>query len=63
VQVAYQGYAIWLANLMYQDTKSVIKVVRYGLTIACFPKKGTVRGIERNIAQRWPHNSLFTHPR
>ena len=63
VQVAYQEYALYLANLIHRDCKAVMKVVRYGLTIASFPDEETVQRIERYIAQRWPHNQLFTKPR
>ena len=63
VQVAYQEYALYLANLIHKDSHAVIKVVRYGLTIASFPDEETVQRIERHIAQRWPHNQLFTKPR
>ena len=51
VQVYTQHYAIYLANLIYQDTKSVIKVVRYGLTLANFPDKETVDRVERYLAK------------
>jgi len=63
VQVAYQQYALYLAALIHKDSKAIIKVVRFGLTIACFPDEATVTGIERYIARRWPHNQLFTKPR
>ena len=63
VQVAYQEYAVWLAGLIHRETKAVIKVVRYGLTIASFPDKDTVQGVEKYIAKRWPHHQLFTKPR
>jgi len=36
VQVAYQEYAAWLAGLIHQETKAMIKVVRYGLTVSAF---------------------------
>ena len=63
VQVAYQEYALYLANLIHRDSKAVIKVVRYGLTIASFPNNETVERIEQLIKSRWPHNQLFTKPR
>ena len=32
-QVYTEHYAVYLANLIHQDTRAVIKVVRYGLNI------------------------------
>jgi hypothetical protein len=63
VQVAYQEYALYLANLIHKDTRSVVKVVRYGLTTACFPDEKTVSRVEQPISREWPHNQLFTNPR
>ena len=63
VQVAYQDYALYLAHLIHKDSKAVIKVVRYGLTTACFPDEQTVKRVEQQIAQNWPHRQLFMHPR
>jgi len=63
VQVADQEYALYLANLIHRDSKAVIKVMRYGLTIASFPDMQTVQWVEQQIAERWPHRQLFTHPR
>ena len=63
VQVAYEAYALYLAGLIHQDSKAVIKVVRYGLTIACFPDEQTVKRVEQQIAREWPHRQLFTRPR
>jgi hypothetical protein len=36
VQAYTQEYALYVANLIQQYTLSVIKVVRYGNTIACY---------------------------
>ena len=63
VQVAYQEYSLYLANLIHRDSKAVIKVVRYGLTIACLPDEKTVSRVEQQIAREWPHRQLFTRPR
>jgi hypothetical protein len=30
-----------------------MKVVRYGLNIACFPDEHTLKLVERQIAQQW----------
>jgi hypothetical protein len=51
LQAYSQEYALYVANLIHQDSKAVIKVVRFGLNIACFPDKETVEMIERYIAQ------------
>ncbi len=63
MQVAYQEYALYLAHLIHKDSKAVLKVMRYGLTIACFPDEQTVKRVEQQIAREWPHNQLFTRPR
>jgi hypothetical protein len=31
------GYALYMVSLIHHDSRSVIKVVRYGLNIVCFP--------------------------
>ena len=61
--MAYQEYAIWLAGLIHKETKAVIKVMRYGLNLACFPNKEAVERLDKLIAQRWPDKQLFTHSR
>jgi hypothetical protein len=63
VQVSYEDYALYLATIIHKDSRAVIKVVRYGLTIASFPDEETMQRIDRHIAQRWPHNQIFTRPR
>ncbi len=50
VQVYTQEYALYVANLIHNDSRAVIKVVRYGITIASFPDKQTVDRVERVIA-------------
>ena len=52
VQVYTQEYALSVANLIHVDSKAVIKVVRYGITLACFPNKETVDRVERQIARQ-----------
>jgi hypothetical protein len=52
LQVDTQHYALYIANLIHQDTRSVITVVRYGLNIACFPDKETVDRVERHLANQ-----------
>ena len=52
LQVYNQEYALYVANLIHQDSRSVIKVVRYSLNIACFPDKHAVELVERQIARQ-----------
>ncbi len=44
IQAYTQEYAIYVANLIHQDT-------RYGLIIAAYPNKETVEKIEKYIAR------------
>jgi hypothetical protein len=37
---------------MHHDSRSVIKVVRYGNNLACFPDEHAVELVERQIAQQ-----------
>ena len=52
IQVDTQEYALYVANLIHKDSRSVIKVVRYGLTLACFPDEKTVQRVEKQIARQ-----------
>jgi len=47
VQVDDQEYALWLAGIIHKETKGILKVVRYGLTISAFPNRDTVERYER----------------
>ena len=47
-----QEYALYIANLIHKDARAVIKVVRYGLNIACFPDEHTVQFVEQQIARQ-----------
>jgi hypothetical protein len=53
---ALQAYteddALYTANLMHMDSNAVIKVVRFGLNLACFPDEHAVELCERQIAQQ-----------
>lgn len=53
-QVYTEQYALYLANLIYQDTYAIIKVVRYGRAIACFPDEQAVKMAEQQIAKQDP---------
>ena len=44
-------YAVYIAGLIHKDTQAVIKVVRYGLNIACFPGAQAVELVERQLAR------------
>ena len=52
VQVYTQEYALYVANLIYNDSHAVIKVVRYTIPLACFPDEKTVQLVERQIARQ-----------
>jgi hypothetical protein len=47
-----QQDALYIANLMHRDSKAVIKVVWYGLNLACFPDAHAVELVERQIARQ-----------
>lgn len=51
LQAYTEHYALYVANLIHQDSRAVIKVVRYGLNIACFPDAHAVELVERQIAR------------
>ena len=52
LQCYTQEYALYIAILIHRDSRSVIKVVRYGLNIACFPDEHAVELVERQIAKQ-----------
>jgi hypothetical protein len=52
LQAYTQEYALYIANLIHRDTRSVIKVVRYGLTIQCYPDTHAVERCEQVIEQQ-----------
>jgi hypothetical protein len=45
-----QEDALYVANLIHRDSKAVMKVVRYGLNIQCFPDAHAVALVEKQIA-------------
>lgn len=47
-----QEWALYIANLMHQDSKAVIKVVRYGHNLLCLPNEHAVHLVERQIKRR-----------
>ena len=52
LQADTQEFALYVANLIYNDSRAVIKVVHNGLTLACFPDEKTVQLVERQIAKQ-----------
>ncbi len=52
IQAYTQEYALYVANLIHKDSHAVIKVVRFGITLACFPDEKTVERIEQFIARQ-----------
>ncbi len=55
MQIYTQRCALYVANLIHQDTRSVIKVVRYGLNIQCYPDAHVVELVEKQIARQRDH--------
>jgi hypothetical protein len=45
--------AIYIANLMHQDSHAVMKVVRYGNNLLCLPDAHAVKLVEKQMAQPW----------
>jgi len=52
LQAFTEDDALYTANLIHMDSNAVIKVVRYGLNLACFPDEHTVDLCERQITQQ-----------
>jgi len=56
VETSTQERALYVAGLMHQDRRSVIKVVvRYGLNIQCYPDAHAVELVEKQIARQREH--------
>ena len=55
VQASTQEWALYVAGLMHQDRRSVIKVVRNGLNIQCYPDAHGVELVEKQIARQRKH--------
>jgi hypothetical protein len=53
VQCFTEQWALYIANLMHQESHAVIKVVRYGINLQCFPSAHAVELVEKQIAQQW----------
>jgi len=45
-----EQWALYIANLMHQDSHAVIKVVRYGINLQCFPSAHAVELVEKQIS-------------
>jgi hypothetical protein len=52
IQADTEQWAVYVAGLMHQDSRSVIKVVRYGLNIQCFPDAHAVELVEKQITRQ-----------
>ena len=52
LQADTQEFALYVANLIHNDSRTVIKVVHNGLTLASFPDEKTVQLVERQIAKQ-----------
>jgi hypothetical protein len=52
VQCYTEQWAVYVAGLMHTDSHSVIKLVRFGLNIACFPNEHAVELVEGQIARQ-----------
>ena len=51
LQAYTREYALYAANLIHTNSNAVIKVVRYGINIACLPDERAVERVEKYIAQ------------
>jgi hypothetical protein len=51
LQAYTEHYAVYAAGLIHKGRRAVIKVVLYGLNIACFPDAYAVELVERQIAR------------
>jgi len=53
-----EQWALYIANLMYQDSHAVIKVVRYGLNLLCLPDAHAVELVEKQITRQHEPRTL-----
>ncbi|HYT44566.1 MAG TPA: hypothetical protein VEP90_19705 [Methylomirabilota bacterium] len=52
LQTDTQEFALYVANLIHNDSRAVIKVVHNGIILSCFPDEKTVELVERQIAKQ-----------
>jgi len=52
LQAYTREYALYTANLIHTSSHAVIKVVRCGINIACFPNEWAVERVEKYITQQ-----------
>jgi len=52
LQADTQEFATYVANLIHNDSRAVIKVVHNRITLASFPDENTVERVERQIARQ-----------
>jgi hypothetical protein len=51
-QAFNEDYALYVANLIHISSKAVMKVVRYGINLACCTDEHTVELCERQLAKQ-----------
>ena len=51
-QCLTEQWAVYVAGLVHRDSRSVIKVVRYGNNLLCLPDEHAVELVERQIARQ-----------
>ena len=56
IQAYTQEYALYVANLIHDDSRAVIKVVHNGISLAYFPDEKTVQLVERQITKQQEQN-------
>jgi len=52
LQAYTEDDALYTANLIHMDSNAVIKVMRFGCNLACFPDAHAVELCERQISQQ-----------
>ena len=52
LQADTQEFALYVANLIHNDSRAVIKVVHNGITLASFSDENTVERVERQIVRQ-----------
>jgi len=47
-----EEFALYIANLIHNDSQAVVKVVGSGMPLAYFPDEKTVKGVEQQISKQ-----------
>jgi hypothetical protein len=53
IQAFTEQWAVYVAGLIHRDSRSVIKVVRFGNNLQCFSNAHAVELVEKKLAQQW----------